>query len=83
MQEEARGGSAKQKTKRQRRESGWGISYRRPRHFCRPVAGHTRRTPPWRIRLKARVDHADQTTRIYTQKYVKYVKMVVLTTLKV
>ena len=38
---------------------------------------------PWRIRLKARVDHADQTTRIYTQKYVKYVKMVVLTTLKV
>jgi len=28
-------------------------------------------TPPWRIRLKTHVDHADQTTRIYTQKYVK------------
>jgi hypothetical protein len=28
-------------------------------------------TPPWRIRLKARVDRADQATRIYTQKYVK------------
>ena len=32
-----------------------------------------RRTPPWRIRLKAsrRSNCADQTTRIYTQKYVK------------
>ena len=29
--------------------------------------------PPRRIRLKARVDRADQTTRIYTQKYVKTV----------
>lgn len=28
-------------------------------------------TPPWRIRLRARVDRADQTMRIYTQKYVK------------
>jgi len=28
-------------------------------------------TPPWRIRLKARVDRADQTTRICTQKYVE------------
>ena len=29
------------------------------------------RTLPWRIWLKACVDRADQTTRIYTQKYAK------------
>ena len=44
-------------------------------------------TPPWRIRLKARIDRADQTTRIYTQKYVKIrqnmSKWFVLITLKV
>jgi len=40
-------------------------------------------TPPWHIRLKARVDRADQIARIYTQNTLKYVKMVVLITLKI
>jgi len=61
------------------RMAGNGARYHRPQIMTMHMslyqklvlARPARPTTPWRIRLKARIDHADQTTRIYTQECVK------------